>query len=113
MRFEFTRDIPSAYEVVGHGIIYGNSTTVFGKGDEDSLMRFTDSDYSVLPTKVKYMEFTGISGTGMDYLNVSVGTSKDAVVYARGYAIVRDKTSGETKIIYSDVKSGSFNTLNQ
>jgi hypothetical protein len=111
VRFEATRSIPAGYEVVEHGVIYGNSKTVFGKGDEDNLMRFTDKDHTTLPNKVKKLVVSGTARNGMDYLNVSVGNSKDVVVYARGYVIVRNTDTQEITVLYSDVSSGSFNNL--
>jgi hypothetical protein len=113
VRFESTRSIPSGYTVVEHGVIYGNSTSVFGKGKEDQLMRFTDESNKTLPAKVKKLVVSGTARNGMDYLNVSVGNSKNVTVYARGYIIVKNTTTNETTVMYSAVSSGSFNSLSE
>jgi hypothetical protein len=111
VRFESTRSIPTGYKVVEHGVIYGNSTSVFGQGNEDELMRFKDD--MTLPAKVKKLVVSGTARNGMDYLNVSVGNSKDVTVYARGYIIVKNTSTQETTVMYSAVSSGSFNSLSK
>lgn len=110
--FEVSRDIDTAYTVVEHGILYGTKAVTFGNGQADEALQFADENGTTLKTNVKKTSQTSNLHRGVYTLRCGIGTAYDGIVYARGYVIVEDEF-GVRSIIYSDVESGSFNSLSQ
>ncbi len=112
VRFEFTREISNNYSIVSYGVLYGNSTSVFNGSNEAEMLKFTDADYSQVPnSKVHFSRYTSSYRNGTVYQGIKVGNSKDVIIYARGYVVVKNNKTDEISVVYSDCVKGSFNSL--
>ena len=113
--FDFTREISSDYDLISHGVLYGTSASVFGAEDAnlDNLLRFADNKGNSLNDKVKQSVIANNAANGTDYLEIAIGNNADGIVYARGYVIVRNKTTKQIEIVYTQVVYGSFNSLSK
>lgn len=104
LHFEATRSVPKGYVLQEHGVLYGTSTA-FGESDAEDVMILGASGVSKNVS-------TNTAVAGVYVLNVSIGTKVDTIVYARGYMILLDEATGDTIYVYSQIMSGSYNSLN-
>lgn len=103
VHFEVSREIPDGYILQEHGALYGTSLA-FGEVDAMDNMVIDNPD-------VKKSISTSAADQGIYVLSVNVGAKVDTVVYARGYMILQNETTGETVTVYSQIVSGSYNSL--
>lgn len=103
VHFEATREITDGYILQEHGALYGTNTS-FSGAEAENIMVIGSSD-------VKKSIGTTTGNVGVYVLSVNVGTKVDTVVYARGYMILQNETTGETITVYSQIVSGSYNEL--
>lgn len=98
--FVATRSIPEKYMILEHGLIYvmdsalANETDFVYNGDKVYMSVSIDPDNNGT--------FTG---------NFNMGTHVDYVIHVRGYAIVRDRETGNIMTVYSGIESGSYTGL--
>lgn len=101
--FEATRSIPDGYTLKSHGIIYGRNKNTFSANPEETLkLGLTD---------VKTYTSTTKSKNSTDTTSYNMGANKSGVLWARGYMVLVNTTTNQEETIYSDVVSGSFNSL--
>lgn len=103
--FEATRSIPDGYTLKSHGIIYGRSKATFAENPEETL--------KLGLTNVKTYTNTTKSKNATDTMSYNMGVNKSGILWARGYMVVVNTTTNQEETIYSDVVSGSFNSLPQ
>ena len=96
-----TRNVPTGYTVVEHGMLYGKD---LGALTTDTFVYGTDG--------VNRFQSTDMSNNGVFNMSVRV-SSDDLIVYFRGYMRLRDNSSGNEAIYYTGISSGSYNQLNQ
>ena len=98
LAFVATRSVPEGYTLLEQGMLYGISAN---KGDyvldNESITKKTSSNLSV-------------NGVLTVYVGVK-NSSRDKTIYARGYMIVKNETTGNQEVIYTDVASTTFNSL--
>ena len=92
-------NVPDEYTVIGYGTIYSTRTA------DPSELIIENVDGS----NVRKVEKSG-SQNGLMTTNINVGSSVNTVVNVRGYVTVRD-TDGNVMTYYSEILSGSFNSL--
>lgn len=103
--FEATRSVPDGYTLKSHGIIYGRNKSTFSENPEETLQLGL--------TNVKTYTNTTKSKNATDVMSYNMGVNKSGILWARGYMVVINTTTNQEETIYSDVVSGSFNTLPQ
>ena len=104
VHFEATRNIPDGYTLQEHGALYGTNSA-FGESDAEDVMIIGGSGVSKQVS-------TATGNAGIYVLNVSIGTKVDTVVYARGYMILKNNSTDKIITVYSNIISGSYNSLN-
>lgn len=98
--FSASRDVTDKYSIIEQGILRSTDSTL------------TADTFIINATNVKKIRSTDTAGRGVFTLNISVGSSVDTVVYARGYMVLKNNETGMSEIIYSDeIFSGSYNSL--
>lgn len=95
--FTTSYDVPEGHTLVEAGIIRSSSAS------DDSLV------IGGANVKRHVSKSTGVQGTYT--VNVSVGTQTTTTVYARGYLIYKDESTGNLITIYTVETSGSFESL--
>ena len=103
VHFGAMRNIPDTYTLQEHGVLYGTNSA-FGEEDAEDVMIIGGSGVAKQISKT-----TG--NTGLYVLNVSIGSKVDTVVYARGYMILQNIETKEVITVYSNILSGSYNSL--
>ena len=100
LSFVVTRSIPDGYRLVEHGVLYGvglggltDGTFVFGSG---GVFRYQSGD---------------TSKNGVVRLNNAV-SSDETVIYYRGYMLLTNESTGNEECFYTDIVSGSYNSIN-
>ena len=98
--FEITRSVPDSYEVVETGVL----GIIDGTYNESSDMTITSS------TARKAVS-SSTSNNGIYTMNINVTDKLDTTLAVRGYMIVKNKATGNTSVIYTDVNTTTFNTI--
>ncbi len=98
--FEATRDVTEGYELVESGILWTTNEELA-----------TGAQISVDGAGVKKKTSNDTSRQGVYTLNIGVGVQTDRVICVRGYLIVKNVANGIIETIYTDVVSGSFESL--
>ena len=94
-----TRSVPEDYELLEQGMLWARGVNNIN-GDNFTI------------TSPAANQFVGSKTTlnGYLYLNVHVA-SDDVNVYLRGYMILKEKSTGNIRTVYSGIKSGSYGSL--
>ena len=98
--FSVTRDVPDGYEVVEHGMLYNTS----GMSPEP-----TKETFVIGADGVNEYEYDTTAPKGVFTLNVDVTNKESTKVAARGYMIVKNKSTEHEDIYYSGVEYRSYN----
>lgn len=102
--YEATRNIPATgYSLKEHGVIYGRDKATF-QSNPDTALVLGGNKVSKCISTTKALWKT-------DSLVYNMGTNVNGVLWARGYMVVKNDQTGETKTYYSDVVSYTFNSL--
>ena len=96
LSFEATRGIPSGYTLVEHGMLV-SKTVETPEADQEGVIKLMSNDSAA---------------NGVYIANVSVG-NRILKVYARGYMVVKDNTTGEYQTVYSESVTGDYPYLPQ
>ena len=96
-------DAPEGYTVIQHGIV--RTTNAITASDVNA---FVDGG-----TDVRRHDSSDLSPYGVYTYTINVASSVSTVIYARGYMIVQNNATGDLITLYSDVVSGSHNSLSQ
>lgn len=103
LRFVSTYDVPEGYEIQESGVIYSTDSRYGGENADDIFTIGADN--------VKQAATTEKQSFGTFTLTLSVGENLDVTAYVRGYLIVKNKDTGAYETIYSQISSGSYNSL--
>ncbi len=96
-----TRSIPDGYTLLEQGVLYGINL--------ESLTAET-----FVPGASGVYSYKGSTEYRNGVQRLSNRVSSDTIViYHRGYMIVRDESTGEEAYYYTDIVSGSYNSINQ
>uniref|UniRef100_UPI00405714F1 hypothetical protein n=1 Tax=Agathobacter sp. TaxID=2021311 RepID=UPI00405714F1 len=100
LSFTATRDIPEGYTLVEHGMLYNKS----GMGTEP-----TEDTFIIGGTGVGKAVSSDLSKSGVLTVNVNMTSAEDTKVAARGYMIVKNNTTGNEEIYYTELIYQSYN----
>lgn len=103
LRFISSYDVPEGYELQETGVIYSTNSAYGEKGAEETFI-IDGENVSQVPS-------SAMESYGTYTLGLTVGDKVDLVAYVRGYLIVKNESTGAVETIYSDISSGSFNSL--
>ncbi len=99
--FEVTRSVPETYEVIETGVL----GIIDGTYDEKT------SDMTVDSSTVKKAVSTGTNNNGVYTMNINVTGKLDTTLAVRGYMIIKNKATGNISVIYTEVKTATYNTI--
>lgn len=103
LRFISSYDVPEGYELQETGVIYSTNSVYGEKGAEETFI--IDGE------NVNQVPSSAMESYGTYTLGLTVGDKVDLVAYVRGYLTVKNESTGAVETIYSDISSGSFNSL--
>lgn len=101
LAFSATRDIPQGYTLVEQGMLYA----LVGGLDNGSMI--------IGGSNVLQYKAASVSEKGVFTLYVNVTGHTEAMIYTRGYVIVKNNTTGNLETYYSEISNASYNTANQ
>lgn len=103
LRFISSYDVPEGYEIQETGVIYSTK--------EDYGLTDADNVFKIGADQVKQAAAAEKHNFGTFTLTLVVGDQVDVTAYVRGYLIVKNKNTGVYETIYSEISSGSYNSL--
>ena len=105
--FTATRAVPEGYELVKQGILYSVDSRCAADGAKDYLKLTEDG---TVPEGVYEFSGSNTDLNGVTRFNCKVQKA-DAIVYGRGYMVLKN-SAGEVLYVYTDtILSGSYNSL--
>lgn len=108
LSFSIIRDVPDGYELILHGSLFTTSKEYEGDDVEEKLI---DGASGVTVKKSQSIVPKGIFIQNFTVDSDKVVKDENTKVYVRGYMYVRNLSTGLYEVIYSNVVSGSYNTL--
>lgn len=104
IHFKIERNVPDGYRIILHGALLSGLPEY---GEEDAEEKMIDS-----ASGVKTFKDQDSSNAGVYTLHLNISSnSEDKIAYVRGYMYVENVYTGEVEVIYSNIESGSYDTL--